>query len=120
MGRSKSREREPALDAAMGLDVYSLYAEFGSKQGLCEAALDHYARQFVPGIFPTFVGTEDEVRGCLICNAATELAPTPDLDRGAMDGYITRLAGVFVMVRAQIDRAVVQDTVDGALSVVES
>ncbi len=108
----------------------------------------------VPGIFPTFDGTEDEVRGCLICNAATELAPTPDLDRGAMDGYIARLAGafenalrnaqadgtvrasrdphatarflagtllgVFVMVRAQIDRAVVQDTVDGALSVVES
>jgi TetR/AcrR family transcriptional repressor of nem operon len=158
----------------MGLNVYSLYAEFGSKQGLYEAALDHYARQVVPGyigsleepganlatirevlgLFPTFAGTEDEVRGCLICNAATELAPTPDLSHGAMDGYITRLAGafenalrnaqaegtvrasldplatarflagtllgVFVMIRAQIDRAVVQDTVDGALFVVES
>jgi len=191
MGRTKSYERDDALDAAMylfwargyhavttreltdamGLNVYSLYAEFGSKQGLYEAAIDRYAQQVVPGYigaleqpganmatirevlhrFPTFAGTGDDVRGCLICNAATELAPTPDLSHGSMAAYLTRLTaafehalrqaradgtvresleiaatarflagtllGVFVMIRAQIDRGIVQDTVDGALAV---
>jgi TetR/AcrR family transcriptional repressor of nem operon len=120
MGRPKTYEREDVarkamelfwargfnetstkdLAAHMGINVYSLFAEFESKQGLYEAALDVYRREVVASNFSALDGPEaglDEIvglldlfadiadqplarRGCFMCNTATERAPS---DRGS-------------------------------------
>jgi TetR/AcrR family transcriptional regulator, transcriptional repressor for nem operon len=83
-----------ALAEHMGINVYSLFAEFESKQGLFEAALALYRQEVVakvfglleqPGagldaieaVFDFFAGragTAGALRGCLACNVATERA----------------------------------------------
>ena len=88
MGRTKSYERDDSLDAAMkvfcargyhavttreltdamGLNVYSLYGEFGSKQGLYEAAIDRGAQQAEPGIHGRIPREAD---GCVRARPAT-------------------------------------------------
>jgi TetR/AcrR family transcriptional repressor of nem operon len=114
MGRRKTYDREDVTRKAMelfwaqgfeatstkqlaehmGVNVYSLFAEFESKQGLYEAALTLYTEEIVARNFGTLVGTDsglDDIaavfdffaanahgpiasRGCLLCNAATERA----------------------------------------------
>lgn len=83
-----------ALAEYMGINVYSLFAEFESKQGLFEAALTLYREEVVaqvfgmleqPGagleaieaLFDFFAagsGKRNAKRGCLACNVATERA----------------------------------------------
>ena len=78
----------------MNVNRFSLYAEFGSKQGLYEAALELYERDVVSNFFGTlesadagivevdkqFAYIAERVRrpgvnhGCLMCNSATERA----------------------------------------------
>lgn len=94
-----------ALAEHMGINVYSLFAEFESKQGLFEAALALYREEVVtqlldgleqPGagleavaalfeFFTPRAGKQDAKRGCLAVNVATE--------RGASDAashaYVT-------------------------------
>lgn len=114
MGRPKTYEREDvtrkamqlfwaqgyegtstkALAEHMGINVYSLFAEFGSKQGLFEAALALYHQEVVAKVFGVLeqpgagldaidtlfeffaarAGKHDARRGCLACNVATERA----------------------------------------------
>ncbi len=156
------------LSEAMGINVYSLYAEFESKEGLFNAAIEHYEHHMVPfyigalerpdastetisevlNSFPAFAESEGFVPGCLITNAATELAPNEHtsqvstaryferltsaylnaLDDGMAEGEAGALArflstttlGLFVLLRAQTDRGVLQDAVDTALAAVEA
>lgn len=131
VGRPKSYNREEILDRAMrtfwrqgfdatstsdlehhmGVNRYSLYAEFGSKQGLYEAALARYLSHVVPGFigelqapdaglaavelvlrrFASWAGVEGTEPGCMICNAATERATDDPAARGFVQQYITTL-----------------------------
>jgi len=103
------------LAEAMGINAYSLYAEFGSKQQLYDHAMDHYQRtvvtrhfgrletddaslEDVEAVVRYFGGGEDVLatnRGCLACNAAVELAPTPEASRASTDRYMARVAAAF-------------------------
>lgn len=87
-----------ALVHALGVNRNSVYAEFGSKEGLFVAALDRYEREVVDGLLGPLeaadAGLDAVVRffhalgdaaehsvglGCLMCNTAAELggaAPT--------------------------------------------
>ena len=85
------------LTEAMGINPYSLYAEFGSKEGLYEHVLEHYDRTVVTGHFGRlesesasldditdlleYFGGGPKVAtstlGCLLCNAAVEVGFRP-------------------------------------------
>ena len=103
------------LVTVLGVNRKSMYAEFGSKQGLFEAALEHYNQNHltrvlapleapdagIDGIRQAFRGYAAASqgpflgRGCLMCNTAVE--------RGALDprsgqyvaAYLERLTAAF-------------------------
>lgn len=135
MGRPKSYDREEVLDramllfwrkgyeatstadleAGMGVNRYSLYAEFDSKHGLYQAALDRYLTCVVPGFlgelyapdagldaiaavlgrFADAAGMPGTERGCMICNAATESSPDDPETRCMVERYLSYLRGGF-------------------------
>jgi TetR/AcrR family transcriptional repressor of nem operon len=135
MGRPKSYDREEILERAMllfwrrgyeatstadleegmGVNRYSLYAEFDSKHGLYEAALDRYLTSVVPGFlgelyapdadldavvavlgrFADAAGKPGTERGCMICNAATETSPDDVQVRARVERYVAYLRGGF-------------------------
>jgi TetR/AcrR family transcriptional repressor of nem operon len=157
------------LAEAMSINLNSLYAEFGSKEGLFSAAIEHYEQHMVPfyigalerpdasfetirdvlNAFPAYADTDGFVPGCLITNSATAHAPTPRAASLAAARYLDRLStaylnaltttftvdrarlvaaarllttttlGLFVMLRAQTNRDVLQDSVDASLSQLE-
>ncbi len=103
------------LATELGVNRKSMYAEFGSKQGLFEAALQHYESKHLTrvlaGVESPDAGTEEIKRafygyalasegryrglGCLMCNTAVERAA---LDPGSgryVAGYFARLTRVF-------------------------
>lgn len=135
MGRPKEYDRDVVAETAMhvfwatgyhgttarqlaeatGVNVSTLYAEFGSKEGLYVAAVDRYERDMVtqyigaleqPGAslatirqvllqYPRFARAEGGAPGCLLCNAAIEQAPTPDASRASTTRYVERItAGI--------------------------
>ena len=154
------------LCEAMGINMNSLYAEFGSKEALFAVAIEHYEQHMVPyyigaleapdasietvrqvlAAFPAYANTDDFVPGCLITNTATAGAPTPQASRLFAARYVERLTGgylhaltdsfggrhndrvaaarllttttlgLFVMLRAQTSRDVLEDSVSAALS----
>lgn len=136
MGRPKTYERDTVTAAAMhlfwqrgyhdvstrdladamGINMNSLYSEFGTKAGLFDSAIEYYEQHMVPqyigaleqpdasirtirevlNSFPAFADTDDVVPGCLITNTATELSPTPESSHRSMARYVDRLNGAFV------------------------
>ncbi|MGI9646237.1 MAG: TetR/AcrR family transcriptional regulator [Ilumatobacteraceae bacterium] len=104
------------LVAELGVNRKSMYAEFGSKQGLFEAALARYSDEHLSTVLAPIeapnagadairaafdgyaVASEDgwaRGRGCLMCNTAVERAA---LDPGAkhhVAAYLERLNGAF-------------------------
>ena len=99
----------------LGINRKSMYAEFGSKQGLFEAALERYSEEHLSGVlapieapdagaqtirdaFSSYAeASEGWVRGkgCLMCNTAVERAA---LDPGAgkyVRAYLERLTRAF-------------------------
>ena len=103
------------LAAELGVNRKSMYAEFGSKQGLFEAALERYDHEHLAGVlgpieapdagvdaireaFESYGSAADgwvRGRGCLMCNTAVERAA---LDPGAaryVDAYLDRLTNAF-------------------------
>ena len=135
MGRRKSYEREVLIGKAveifrdhgfagtsaemlvqgLGVNRYSLYAEFGSKQGLFDAALHRYdeevvKRNFGPLEAPEagiaeiralleFFGSADKSpawgRGCLLCNTAVEFGAEDPSGAGFVQRYFERLSEAF-------------------------
>jgi TetR/AcrR family transcriptional repressor of nem operon len=135
MGRPKQYERTELLDRAvelfrrqgfngtstaelvdeLGINRKSMYAEFGSKQELFEATLDHYNRNHLSRVLAPIEAPDAGIdsirqafsgyasasegwfngRGCLMCNTAVE--------RGALDpgsgryvaAYLARLTRAF-------------------------
>ena len=134
MGRSKQYDRTELLDRAvelfrrqgfngtstaelvdeLGVNRKSMYAEFGSKQELFEAALEHYDRNHLTRVLAPIEAAEAGVdaigeafagyasasegwfrgRGCLMCNTAVE--------RGALDPASGRYAAAYL---SRINRA---------------
>jgi TetR/AcrR family transcriptional repressor of nem operon len=135
MGRKKQYDRDTLIAKAMelfrdhgfagtstqmlveGLEVnrFSLYAEFGNKQGLFDAALERYnadviERRFGPLEAPT-AGTEEvrsllefyasaiegpaAGRGCLLCNTAVEFGPEDPSGAEFVQRYFERLSRAF-------------------------
>ena len=135
MGRKKTYDRDVLIGKAMelfrdhgfagastqmlveelGVNRYSLYAEFGSKQALFDAALARYDAEVVERNFGPlerpgagveqirelleFFGAADTSpasgRGCLLCNTAVELGPDDPSGAGFVARYFERLASAF-------------------------
>ncbi len=136
MGRHKSYDREDVTRRAMhlfwergfhatstqdlaermGVNRFSLFAEFGSKQGLFEATLAMYEREVVTSHFAV-LETEDaglveiqavvdafaaaaggprSERGCMLCNVAAERAPFDPASERIVAGYVGRIQGAIV------------------------
>ena len=103
------------LVKATGVSRYGIYGTFGNKRELFRAALAHYAQAqqqsvMAPLLKPDaglpeirecfarrlkFAAGEAGMRGCMICNAATELGPKDDVliadARGLLDTTVEAL-----------------------------
>lgn len=135
MGRRKGYDREKLLSMAMevfrdkgfagasaetlvaslGVNRYSIYAEFGSKQALFEEALERYDQENVANNFGPLEAPGaglDEIfellrffssasnspawgRGCLLCNTAVEFGPSDPTGDGFIQKYFERLSSAF-------------------------
>ncbi len=118
-----------ALVEELGVNRKSMYAEFDSKQGLFEAALDRYNHQHLSAVlapieapdagaaaivqaFAGYAAASEgpaRGRGCLLCNTAVERAA---LDPGAqryVDAYLERLTRAF---RHALSNAQRRDEID--------
>ena len=136
MGRRKTYDRDTLIDKSMemfrdhgfagtstqmlveglGVNRYSLYAEFGDKQTLFDAALDRYNDVVIEPSFGhleapdagvdevravfEFYGSESarraSGRGCLLCNTAIEFGPKDPSGAGFVQGYLERLSRAFL------------------------
>ena len=132
MGRPKTYDRDALVAEAMqlfwlhgfeatttqmlvdrlGINRFSLYAEFGSKQGLYEAAMDRYDQDVVthhfgpleqPGaslpeieallrFFAAQARVPGSEHGCMLCNVATERAPHDQASHARVERYVGRIA----------------------------
>ena len=135
MGRKKTYDRDVLLGRAMemfrdhgfagtstqmlteglGVNRFSLYAEFGSKQGIFDAALKRYDEEVVqrnfgpleaPGagiaevraLLEFFASASEgpaSGRGCLLCNTAVEFGPDDPSGSGFVQRYFDRLSKAF-------------------------
>lgn len=135
MGRKKTYNRDTLIEKSMelfrdhgfagtstqmlveglGVNRYSIYAEFGDKQSLFDAALERYGETVVGRTFDpleTPGAGLDEVRavlefygsagqgqalgrGCLLCNTAVEFGPHDPSGAGFVQQYFVRLSRAF-------------------------
>ncbi len=114
-----------ALVAELGVNRKSMYAEFGSKQGLFEAALERYddthlTRVLAPieapdagadAIRAAFAGYASasggwaQGRGCLLCNTAVERGALDPASGRFVDAYIERINRAFSRALANAQRS---------------
>ncbi len=103
------------LVAELGVNRKSMYAEFGSKQELFEAALERYAEHHltnvlgpieapgadldaIRGAFDGYASASDgwaQGRGCLLCNTAVERGALDPGARRHVAAYLQRLTDAF-------------------------
>jgi TetR/AcrR family transcriptional repressor of nem operon len=135
MGRKKSYDRDSLIGEAvelfrdhgfagtsaemlsqrLGVNRFSIYAEFGSKQGLFEAALERYDQENVERNFGPLESPDSGVaeikklfeffgaaaegnasgRGCLLCNTAVEFGPEDPGGSGYVQDYFERIGNAF-------------------------
>lgn len=100
------------ITEATGLGKGSLYAAFGDKEKMYSSALDRYEKIAVAGAeavlktgggargritafldYPLQSADSEDLRGCFLCNAATDIAATDDKIRAAVARGLRRLAG---------------------------
>jgi TetR/AcrR family transcriptional repressor of nem operon len=117
----------------LGVNRYSLYAEFGSKQALFDLALQRYddeviERSFGPleksgaglpeirALLEFYENAADGPavgRGCFLCNTAVELGPTDPSGAGFVQRYFERLSGAFLSALENArERGELRDGVD--------
>jgi len=153
MGKSKQYDRGELLDRAvelfrrqgyngtstaelvteLGVNRKSMYAEFGSKQELFEAALEYYNNKNLTQVLAPLEAKGaglDEIRssfrdfalasegpfrglGCLLCNTAVERGALPTASGQYVDAYFRRLTRAFqhALNNAQRD-GVVDEAID--------
>ena len=135
MGRAKQYDRTDLLDksvelfrrqgfngtstaelvAELGVNRKSMYAEFGSKQGLFEATLEHYERNHLTRVLAPIEADDAGVdtirqafsgyasasegwfngRGCLMCNTAVERGALDPASGQYVAAYLERLTRAF-------------------------
>lgn len=135
MGRAKQYNRTELLDKAvelfrrlgfngtstaelvaeLGVNRKSMYAEFGSKQGLFEAALEHYSRKHLSDVLAPIEAPDASAdairkaftgyasasegwfrgRGCLMCNTAVERGALDPASGRYVAAYLKRLTRAF-------------------------
>ena len=135
MGRAKQYNRNDLLDTAvelfrrqgfngtstaelvdeLGINRKSMYAEFGSKQEIFEATLDHYNRNHLTRVlapieapdanidsirqaFSNYASASDgwfNGRGCLLCNTAVERGALDPASGRHVAAYLDRLTRAF-------------------------
>lgn len=103
------------LVAELGVNRKSMYAEFGSKQGLFEAALERYSRTNLSAVLAPIEAPDASVdairkafagyasasdgrfrgRGCLMCNTAVERAALDPASGRYVAAYFERLTRSF-------------------------
>ncbi len=103
------------LVAELGVNRKSMYAEFGSKQDLFEAALERYSREHLSRVLApieepdagadaireAFAGYASagsgwaRGRGCLLCNTAVERAALDQGSKRHVTAYLARLTEAF-------------------------
>ncbi len=104
------------LETTLRINRYSLFAEFGSKDGLFEAALESYetlvVAQALAALEAPDAGLDEiidflerfklsesqELTGCLMCNTAVERAPDSGPARERVLRYFERLRSTFCRV----------------------
>ncbi len=116
------------LTEHMEINRYSLFAEFGSKQGLYEAAMDFYEKEIVTHHFAVLetdeAGLEELIyvidgfaknargagskKGCFLTNVATERAPHDAASQRSVESYVARIA-------AAVTRALQNAAAEGAI-----
>ena len=109
----------------LGVNRKSMYAEFGSKQGLFEAALDHYNQHSLSAVLQAVESPDADVealrttfngfaeaskewaqgRGCLLCNTAVERVTLEESTGEHVDAYFDRLTAAFGNAVASAQRA---------------
>lgn len=145
MGRQKQYDRDDLLDraielfrtsgfngtstadlvAALGVNRKSMYAEFGSKQGLFDAALERYNRVHLTRVIGHLEGPDaggDSIRrafagyaaasrgrfqgkGCLMCNTAVERSTRDPQSGPFVQAYFDRLTRAFGNALGNAQRA---------------
>jgi len=145
MGRHKNYERETiaqkamevfwregyhgtstqALVDAMGVNRFSVYAEFGNKQNLYEAALAAYDKEVVNAHFQALesaqaglsdiedmlqglteaAGQPGSELGCFMCNCATERAPYDPGSQGFVHRHVERISAALANALAHAQQA---------------
>ncbi|MEM9516458.1 MAG: TetR/AcrR family transcriptional regulator [Actinomycetota bacterium] len=113
----------------LGVNRKTMYAEFGSKQGLFEAALQRYSEEHLSNVlapieqpgagaaairqaFDGYAESSDGWalgKGCLMCNTAVERAPLDDGAKKYVAAYLERLTTDF---RRAVEQAVRDGDVD--------
>ena len=103
------------LAAELGVNRKSMYAEFGSKQGLFEATLEHYDRNHLSRVLAPIEAPDagvDAIRqafsdyasasegwfngkGCLMCNTAVERGALDPASGRYVAAYLERLTRAF-------------------------
>lgn len=103
------------LAAELGVNRKSMYAEFGSKQGLFEATLEHYDRNHLSRVLAPIEAPDagaDAIRqafsdyasasegwfngkGCLMCNTAVERGALDPASGRFVAAYLDRLTRAF-------------------------
>ena len=111
------------LVAELGVNRKSMYAEFGSKQELFEATLDHYNQNHLTRVlapleqadagidsidqalkgYASAIDSPFRGLGCLMCNTAVERAALDEGSRQYVDAYLDRLTRAFrqALINAQ-------------------
>lgn len=121
------------LEEQLGVNRSSIYAEFGSKQALFDAALERYRETVVDQRFGPLdepgagIGAITAVfefygaaghgpasgRGCLLCNTAIELGSEDPTSTEAIPRYLERITSAFKFALDDAARnAEIRDTVD--------
>ncbi|MDH3295884.1 MAG: TetR/AcrR family transcriptional regulator [Acidimicrobiia bacterium] len=153
MGRTKTYNRDDLIDRAMGMfrrhgyvgtstqmlveglnvNRYSIYAEFGDKQTLFDAALERYEQTVIRPRFDALEQPESGLadiralfefyaaaadgpvsgQGCLLCNTAVELGPSDPSGAGFVARYFQRLSrGFEVALGNSCERGELDPSVD--------
>jgi len=76
------------LEAATGLNKFSLYASFGSKRGLYLASLDLYVARYLAPYFGDFRPVGPESMETFLCGVVTNLEATGGLGCALLNGGI--------------------------------
>lgn len=102
------------LEDILAINRYSLFAAFGNKEGMFEAALEVYEAEVVtPTLAPLeregarsdaviamlerfrHPSAEIDGAGCMLCNAATERQPDSPIVRQRISAYFDRLRAAY-------------------------